>query len=86
MKNIGSCDGEEVMQLYVRDEVASIAPASRLLKGFQRVRINKGDIQQVTFYLTQKDLSVYSVEKGWHFEPGEFTIFVGGNSRLVSLP
>ena len=81
VKNIGSYDGEEVVQLYVRDEVASIAPASKLLKGFQRVHINKGETQQVAFYLTEHDLSVYSVEKGWHLEPGEFTILVGGNSE-----
>jgi beta-glucosidase len=81
VKNIGACDGDEVVQLYVRDEIASVAPASRLLKGFQRVHINKGETQQVTFYLTKRDLSVYSVEKGWHFEAGDFTVFVGGDSR-----
>ncbi len=81
VKNIGPCDGDEVVQLYVRDEVASISPASKLLKGFQRVHINKGEAKQVVFYLTERDLSVYSVEKGWHLEPGEFTILVGGNSE-----
>ena len=83
VKNTGSYDGDEVVQLYVRDEVASIAPASKLLKGFQRVHINKGETQQVTFYLTEHDLAVYSVEKGWHLEPGDFTVLVGGNSEAV---
>jgi beta-glucosidase len=81
VKNIGLCDGDEVVQLYVRDEVASIAPASKLLKGFQRVHINKGETKQVTFYLTERDLAVYSKEKVWHIEPGEFTIMVGGSSE-----
>ena len=85
VKNIGACDGDEVVQLYVRDEVASVAPALRLLKGFQRVHINKGETQQVIFYLTKRDLSVYSVEKGWHFEAGDFTVFVGGDSRCNDL-
>lgn len=80
VKNIGHRDGDEVVQLYVRDEVASIAPASKLLKGFQRVYINKGEAKQVVFYLTQRDLAVYSKEQGWHIEPGEFTIMVGGSS------
>ena len=84
VKNIGSCNGDEVVHLYVRDEVASIAPASKLLKGFQRVHINKGETQQVTFYLTQRDLAVYSKEKGWHVEPGEFTIMVGGCSDVIN--
>ena len=78
VKNIGPCDGDEVVQLYVRDEVASIAPASKLLKGFQRIHINKGETKQVVFCLTERDLSVYSKEKGWHLEEGGFTIMVGG--------
>ncbi len=81
VKNIGPCDGDEVVQLYVRDEVASIAPASKLLKGFRRIHINKGEARQVAFYLTQRDLSVYSVDKGWQLEPGEFRIMVGGSSN-----
>ncbi len=80
VKNIGPCDGDEVVQLYVRDEVASIAPASKLLKGFQRVHINKGVAQQVFFYLTKRDLALYSVAEGWRFEPGAFTFMVGGSS------
>ena len=85
VKNVGSYDGDEVVQLYIRDEVASIAPASKLLKGFQRVQINKGETKQVTFHLTERDLSVYSKEKGWHMEPGEFTIMVGGSSQNCVL-
>ena len=81
VKNISTCDGEEVVQLYVRDEVASIALASKLLKGFQKVLINKGETRQVIFYLTKRDLSVYSAEKGWNFEAGEFTMMVGGSSN-----
>ena len=81
VKNTGPYDGDEVVQLYVRDEVASIAPASKLLKGFQRLHINKGETRQVDFYLTERDLLVYSKEKGWHVEPGEFTIMVGGSSE-----
>ena len=85
IKNIGPCEGDEVVQLYVRDEVASIAPASKLLKGFQRIHINKGETQQVIFYLTKRDLSIYSSDKGWHVEPGESTIMVGGSSDSALL-
>ena len=80
VKNVGPCDGDEVVQLYVRDEVASVTPASKLLKGFQRVHINKGETAELFFYLLSCDLSVYSAEKGWHVEAGEFTVIVGGNS------
>ena len=86
VKNVGPCDGDEVVQLYVRDEVASVAPSSKLLKGFQRVHINKGETAEVSFYLIpRRDLSVYSKEKGWRVEPGEFTIMVGGNSENAVL-
>jgi beta-glucosidase len=78
VKNIGPCDGDEVVQLYVRDEVASIAPASKLLAGFQRVHINKGESEVVSFIVVPE---VYSQEKGWHVEPGELTIMVGGSSE-----
>jgi beta-glucosidase len=64
--------------------VASVAPSSKLLKGFQRVHINKGETKQVTFYLTERDFAVYSKEKGWHVEPGEFTIMVGGCSDAIN--
>ena len=85
VKNIGPFDGNEVVQLYIRDEVASIAPASKLLKGFQRVFIKIGETKQVVFYLTARDFSVYSKEKGWHVEPGEFTVMVGGSSENTVL-
>ena len=72
VKNIGPCRGEEVVQLYVRDEVASVAPASKLLKGFQKVYLEQGASQQVTFFLK-------------HLEEGDFTIMVGGNSEEEAL-
>ena len=85
LKNIGPYDGDEVVQLYIRDEVASVAPVSKLLKGFQRVHINKGETRQVTFYLTQRDLAVYSAPNGWHLEAGDFTVMVGNNSEYIQL-
>ena len=85
VKNIGPCRGEEVVQFYVRDEVASVAPASKLLKGFQKVYLEQGASQQVTFFLTKRDLSVFDTQKGWDVEPGDFTIMVGGNSEEEAL-
>ena len=85
VRNIGPCDGDEVVQLYIRDEVASIAPPSKLLKGFRRVHINKGETVAVSFCLTKHDLSVYSTKDGWHCEPGDFTIMIGGSSESMVL-
>ena len=81
IKNIGPYDGDEVVQLYVRDEVASVAPASKMLKGFQRVPINKGESHRVTFSLTRRDLSVYDTQREeWHLEEGGFVIMVCGDA------
>lgn len=85
VKNVGPCDGDEVVQLYVRDEVASIAPASKMLKGFQRVHVKKGETRQLTFYLTQRDLSVYSTAQGWHLEPGDLLIIIGRSAEHIEL-
>ena len=85
VKNLGPCDGDEVVQLYLRDEVASIAPASKLLKGFRRIHINKGESQRVTFFLTRRDLAVYDARNGWHVENGNFTVMVGNNSGNIQL-
>ena len=80
VSNVGPCRGEEVVQLYVRDEVASVAPPSKQLKGFQKVFLESGVSQEVTFFLTERDLSVYDMQQGWHLEPGQFTLLVGGDS------
>jgi beta-glucosidase len=49
------------------------------------LHINKGETAGISFFLTEHDLSVYSKEKGWHAEPGEFTIMVGGSSDNAVL-
>ena len=85
IKNTGPYDGDEVVQLYIRDEVASIAPASKLLKGFRRIHIKKGESRQVTFFLTRRDLTVYDTQNGWHVENGNFTVMVGNNSSNIQL-
>lgn len=74
--NKGPMEGDEVVQLFVHDEEASIVYASWLLKRFQRIHLKAGESTQVKFYLTGRDLSFYSTQKGWHFEPGMFTIYI----------
>lgn len=85
VENTGPCRGEEVVQLYVRDEEASVAPASKLLKGFQKIFLEQGESQEVTLFLSKRDLSVYDTKQGWHLEPGAFTIMVGGSSEELRL-
>ena len=64
--NVGACDGDEVVQLYINNEGSSVALSSKLLKGFQRIHLEQGESKQVVFHLTERDLSVYDTQKGWH--------------------
>ena len=74
VKNTGDYDGDEVVQLYLRDEYASITPAEKLLKGFKRVFIKTNETQHITLEIPTTDL-----------ESGEFTIMVGASSDDIRL-
>lgn len=81
VKNAGNADGEEVVQLYVRDVLASVTRPLKELKGFKKVMIRKGEMQKIVFKLTANDLAFYNVNLNFEAEPGEFVVFVGGDSN-----
>ncbi len=81
--NTGSYDGEETVQLYIRDMVATITQPVKELKGFQKVWLKKGESKEVTFTLSIDDLKFYNNNLDLIYEPGAFKVFVGGNSRDV---
>lgn len=81
--NTGGRDAVEVVQLYVRDPVASIARPVKELKGFSRVTLKAGESRQVTFDITEKDLSYYDAEGRLVFEPGVFSIMLGHDSSSL---
>ncbi len=78
--NTGRRPGEEVVQLYVRDDVASVTRPVRQLRGFKRVALAPGESKTVTFELGFDDLAMYDLEMRPVVEPGTFTVFVGGSS------
>ncbi len=78
--NTGNYDGEEVVQLYLRDVVRSITPPKRELKGFQKVFLKKGEKKEITITLSPDDLKFYNSQLDFVSEPGEFEVFVGTNS------
>ncbi|MBC9797015.1 beta-glucosidase BglX [Sinomicrobium weinanense] len=80
--NTGNRDGEEVVQLYLHDKVASITPPVKQLKGFEKVFIRKGETATVKFELSAEDLKFYGPDLEWKYEPGEFELFVAGNSDM----
>ena len=83
VKNSGNFDGEEVVQLYLRDLVGSVTRPVKELKGFQKIMLKKGESKTVTFEITTEELSFYNYNLEYVFEPGEFEVFIGGNSRDV---
>lgn len=78
--NTGTRSGEEVVQLYVRDEAASVTRPVRELKGFQRVALAPGETKTVTFELPVEALRFWGLENRWVVEPGWFTLQVGPSS------
>lgn len=79
--NRGKFDGEEVVQLYIRDMVGSITRPVKELKGFQKVFIKAGASKRVQFSITTEDLKFYNSELKHVWEAGEFEIMIGTNSR-----
>jgi beta-glucosidase len=79
--NTGDRQGEEVVQLYLHDKVASVAPPVKQLKGFNKIHLEPGESKEVTFTITNDDLKFYRKDMSYGSEPGEFMIFIGGNSR-----
>ena len=78
--NSGNYDGKEVVQLYIRDLYGSTVRPVRELKGFELVELKKGEKRTVNFTLTEDELGFYDNQGEYIVEPGEFEVFVGGNS------
>ncbi len=81
--NTGEREGEEVVQLYLRDLVGSVTRPVMELKGFEKIRLKPGESREVTFKLTNNHLEFFRKDLSLGSEPGKFLVFVGGNSRDV---
>lgn len=81
--NTGNYDGEETVQLYIRDMVASVTQPVKELKKFHKLFLKKGESREVSFTLTTDELKYINSDLKWVYDPGAFKIFVGGNSRDV---
>lgn len=84
LSNTGAYDADEVVQLYIRDKVASITRPVKELKGFKRVSTAAGEIKTIEFVLTAEDLGFYDSRGDFLVEPGEFDVWVGGSSEAKS--
>lgn len=81
--NTGTRDGSEIVQLYIRDMVGSVTRPVKELKGFQKITLKAGETRTVNFTLGMQDLSFYNPDLKFETEPGDFNVFIGGNSRDV---
>ena len=78
--NTGNYDGEEVVQLYIRDKVGTVTRPVKELKGFKKVALKKGEKKTVEFEISSNDLRFYNIDMDFVAEPGDFEVFVGGSS------
>jgi len=83
--NSGNCDGDEVAQLYLRDEVASTVQPVLQLKHFERFFLKKGEQKRVAFTITQDDLSIINQQMKRVVEAGSFTVMIGASSDDIRL-
>lgn len=79
--NTGNVDATEIVQLYIRDLVASVSRPVKELKGFERITLKAGESRKVTFAITPETLKFYNYDLKYILEPGDFNIMVGPNSR-----
>jgi beta-glucosidase len=84
VKNTGERAGTEVVQLYLRDDVATFTRPARELRGFRRVTLQPGAAEDVTFTLGPDDFALLGEELQRVVEPGTFTVFVGGSSDTTN--
>jgi len=85
LTNIGKRDGDEVVQLYLRDEYASVARPVSELKGFQRVYIRAGESKRITFEITPDMLMMLDKNLKEVIEPGDFRIMIGSSSQDIRV-
>jgi beta-glucosidase len=85
IRNASARDGEEVVQLYIRDLFSSVAQPVKALKGFQRIKLKAGEEKEVSFWITPEKLQLLDGKMKWVVEPGEFRIMIGSSSKDIRL-
>jgi len=82
--NTGERTGTEVVQLYTHQQVADVSPPVKQLRAFRRVRLVPGEVKEITFSLTRKNLEVLDKDMKWKTEPGTFDVMVGSSSAVTN--
>lgn len=85
VKNTGSVAGDEVVQLYLRDELSSVTTYVKVLRGFERIHLQPGEEKEVHFTLTPQELGLWDKDNHFVVEPGMFTVMIGSSSEDIRL-
>ena len=85
VRNAGNIKGEEIVQLYFRDEFASITRPERELKGFEKVSLEPGEVKRVNFHISMDLVALYNRDMELLVEPGEFSVLIGSSSTDIRL-
>lgn len=83
--NTGKCAGDEVVQLYIRDVLSSITTYEKNLAGFQRIHLEPGETQELSFTIDRKHLELLDADMKWVVEPGDFVLMAGASSEDIRL-
>jgi beta-glucosidase len=81
--NTGDREGDEVAQLYLRQDISSVETPSRSLKGFSRIHLKPHETKTVVLHVPQSELAIWNAEDRWVVEPGNYTIWAGGSSEAT---
>jgi beta-glucosidase len=85
VSNVGDMDGDEVVQLYIRDKVSSVTRPVKELKGYKRINLKIGETKKVIFEITPESLAFYDIDMNYVVEAGSFNIMTGSSSQNKSL-
>jgi beta-glucosidase len=81
--NTGTREGDEVAQLYMREDVSSVETPDRSLEAFKRIHLKPGETRTVNFHVPQSQLAVWNAERRWAIEGGHYTVWAGGSSKAA---
>ena len=85
IKNTGKREGDEVVQMYLKDKVSSVTTYESMLRGFDRVHLKPNETKTIYFTLTPSDLELLDIDMNWTVEPGDFEILIGASSVDIKL-
>lgn len=85
IKNTGQKKGDEIVQLYIRDNYSSVTTYEKVLRGFDRISLEQGEVKEISFTLTPQDLGLWNKQNQFVVEPGTFSVMVGSSSQDIRL-